>query len=291
MYGVKVEKFSQPAPFLTGLKRLRQGGLTPRGFLFLALDPSGSIHVGVPEDPEQITRIKVGEKLALVWPLEGRYFHFDSIHRLPADFVLWNGDRRLKDPGDAADVAAVVAAFLKGGSAKNVLFGCTPHQPGAWITIGDPNNVIALHEHGFSDVVPVPQGLLARRAMDHRLFFLPFAALLEKRMEQFAPIFESPLGNLLLLERRVMQERLVLSCEQGLIEVNVAALPRVVECSRATSNGSIAVVGRIDGGAFAVTSGSVQPWGLDQLRPALLLGGAGTTLVDLGHALQARPSE
>jgi len=64
----------------------------------------------------------------------------------------------------------------------------------------------------------------------------------------------------------------------------------VVETARATTNGSMAVVGRIDGGAFAVTSGKPQPWGLDEMRPALLVGGAGATLADLGHALAARPS-
>ena len=34
-----------------------------------------------------------------MWPIEGRFFHFDAIHRLPGDFVLWNGDRRLEGPG------------------------------------------------------------------------------------------------------------------------------------------------------------------------------------------------
>ena len=92
-----IEKFSEPTGLYLGLKRLRQAGLTPRGLLFLALGSDGAIHVGVPEDNEQVTQIKVGEKLALVWPLEGRYYHFDAIHRLPGNFVLWNGDRRLKD--------------------------------------------------------------------------------------------------------------------------------------------------------------------------------------------------
>jgi hypothetical protein len=48
----------------------------------------------------------------------------------------------------------------------------------------------------------------------------------------------------------------------------------------------MAVVGRIDGGAFAVTSGKPQPWGLDGMRPALLIGSPGQSLVDLGKALQ-----
>jgi len=107
-------------------------------------------------------------------------------------------------------------------------------------------------------------------------------------VDGWGPVFESPLGNVLLLERRVLADRLVLSCERGLVEVDISQVPRVIETARATSNGSIAVVGRIDGGAFAVTSGKPQPWGLDELRPALLIGGAGARLADLGTALSAR---
>src|SRR5581483_4183969 len=126
-----VEKYTGPASLIQGLKKLRERGITPRGMIFLALSPDGTIHIGVPDDPEQFASLKVGQKLALVWPLEGRFFHYDAVHRLPGDFVLWNGDRRLKDPGDAAEVAQLVASFIKGMSAKNVLFGCTPHQPGS----------------------------------------------------------------------------------------------------------------------------------------------------------------
>jgi hypothetical protein len=285
---VLVEHFPDPAALLRGLKAQRERGLTPRGLLFLALSPDGAIHVGVPADPDEVTQIKVGEKLALVWPLEGRFFHFDAVHRLPADFVLWNGDRRLKDPGTASQVAAIVASFLKGSSTRNVLFGCTPHQAGSWLAESS-RQVVTLHEQGYVEVVPVPSGLLARQGMDPRLFYLPFALLASTgRLDGWGPVFESPLGNILLIERRVMHDRLVLSCEGGLVEVDVSQVPRVVERARATTNGSMAVVGRIDGGAFAVTSGTPQPWGLDELRPALLVGGEGGTLVDLGKALQTR---
>jgi hypothetical protein len=289
MSQILVETFGEPAALLRGLKGLRGSGLTPRGMLFLALSPDGRIHLGLPSDPDQITQIKVGDKLALVWPLEGRFFHFDAIHRLPGDFVLWNGDRRLKDPGDAAQVATLVASFLKGGSARNVLFGCTPHQSGSWLAHG--KDAVALHEQGYVEVVPVPQGLFARRVMDHQLFFHPFAQLAATgRLNNWGPVFASPLGNILLVERRVMNDRLVLSCERGLVEVDVSTVPLVTETARATTNGSMAVVGRVDGGAFAVTSGTPQPWGLDGLRPALLVGGAGATLGDLGRALAARSS-
>ena len=284
MSGVVVEKFTGPASLIQGLKKLRTSGGTPRALLFLALSPDGTIHVAVPADAEQFTSFKVGEKLALVWPLEGRYFHFDSVHRLPGDFVLWNGDRRLKDPGDATEVAQLIASFLKGMSAKNVLFGCTPHQPGSWLAEG--KNVVPLHEQGVCDVVPVAQGLFARRVMDHRLFFLPFAQLASTgRVDGWAPVYEAPLGNLLMLERRVMGDRLVLSCERGLVEVDVSSVPQIRETARATTNGSMGIVGRIDGGAFAVTSGTPQPWGLDETRPALLIGSPGDTLSDLGKAL------
>jgi hypothetical protein len=286
---VNVESFSGPPPLLRGLRAMRERGITPRGLLFLALSPDGTVHVGVPHDPEQITSIKVGEKLALVWPEEGRYYHWDAIHRLPGDFILWNGDRRLKDPGDASEVTQIVASFLKGSNARNVLFGCTPHQPGSWLAHG--RAVVALHEQGVCEVVPVAQGLFARRVMDSHLFYLPFSQLASTgRVDGWSPVFESPLGNILLLERRMLADRLVLSCERGLVEVDVSAVPQVTERARATTNGSMAVVGRIDGGAFAVTSGKPQPWGLDGMRPALLVGAPGQTLVDLGRALQ-QPQE
>jgi hypothetical protein len=284
---VVVESFRGPPPLLRGLRTMRERGITPRGLLFLALSPDGTANVGVPDDPEQITSIKVGEKLALVWPNEGRYYHWDAIHRLPGDFILWNGDRRLKDPGDAAEVTQLVASFLKGSNAKNVLFGCTPHQPGSWLSHG--RTVIPLHEQGVCEVVPTAQGLFARRVMDAHLFYLPFSSLASTgRVDGWSPVFESPLGNILLLERRILGDRLVLSCEQGLVEVDVSQVPGVAERARATTNGSMAVVGRIDGGAFAVTSGKPQPWGLDEMRPALLIGSPGETLIDLGKALAQR---
>ena len=71
--GVRVERFGEPTSLLRGLKELRKKGLTPRGLLFLALSPDGAIHLGIPDDAETITSIKVGEKLALMWPLDERY--------------------------------------------------------------------------------------------------------------------------------------------------------------------------------------------------------------------------
>lgn len=290
MSEVTVERYAEPAAFLRGLAQRRQSGLTPRGLLFLALSPEGGIHVGTPADPARVTSIKVGEKLALVWPAQGRFFHFDAIHRLPGGFLLHNGDRRLKDPGDALEVAQVAGGFLKGLNATNVLFGCTPHVPGSWLSVG--RQTVALHELGFVEVVPVPQGLLARRQVDPHLYFLPTARLLAggrlgASADDWTPVFASPFGNVLLLERRVLGDRLVLSCERGLVEVNVAQVPDVQETLRVSTNGTMAVVGRVDGGAFAVTSGRKEEWGLADLRPALLIGGAGESLVELGKALRA----
>jgi len=291
MPDVLVERFAEPAAFVRGLTRLRQNGLTPRGLLFLALAPDGSVHVGTPGDSERVTSIKVGEKLALVWPEQGRFFHFDAIHRLPGNFTLYNGDRRLKDPGDALEVAQIAASFLKGSNARNVLFGCTPHQPGSWLAIG--RQAVALHELGFVEVVPVAQGLIARRQVDEHLYFLPTHKLvaggrLGGSADDWDRVYGSSLGNILLLERRVLGDKLVLSCENGLVEVNVASIPNVYETLAVRTNGTMAVVGRIDGGAFAVTSGQKEEWGLSDLRPALLIGGEGDSLIELGRALQAR---
>jgi hypothetical protein len=281
---LRIERYSDPPSFLIGLGELRKSGLTPRGLLFLALEPAGAIRLAVPQDLDDGTRIKVGDKLSLEWPLEGRFYHFDAIHRLRDNFYLFNGDRRLKDPGDAVQVAALVAEFLKGSSAKNVFFGCTEHQPGAWLVGGD--QVSALHEAGFVGVVPVLQGLLARRVMDHRLWLRTFALLADtERLDAWQPIYESPFGNVLMVERRIIGNRLVLSCERGLVELDVSDVPRVDERARVPMSMGFAVVGRVENEAFAVTQGKIEPWGLSGVRPAVLIGAAGASLAALGQAL------
>ena len=134
MFATRVYHYRDPAAVILGLKELRKQGLTPRGLLFVGLDPRGETYIAVPEDLDAVSSIKVGDKLSLVAPWEGRYFHFDAVHRLPGDTVLWNGDRRLGDTGSAPEVACAIAEWLKGSSAKNVFLGCTPHQPGSWWT-------------------------------------------------------------------------------------------------------------------------------------------------------------
>src|SRR5690349_24757926 len=103
MFSTRVYHYRDPAAVILGLKELRKQGLTPRGLLFVALDPRGETYIAVPEDLDAVGNIRVGDKLSLVPPWEGRYFHFDAVHRLPGDSVLWNGDRRLGDTGSAPE--------------------------------------------------------------------------------------------------------------------------------------------------------------------------------------------
>ena len=115
MFATRVYHYRQPAAVILGLKELRKQGLTPRGLLFIALDSRGETYIVVPEDLDAVASIRVGDKLSLVPPLEGLYFHFDAVHRLPGDNVLWNGDRRLGDTGSAPEVACALSELLRVG--------------------------------------------------------------------------------------------------------------------------------------------------------------------------------
>jgi hypothetical protein len=287
MPAMKVLHYKDPPTLLIGLGELRRTGLTPRGLLFLAIEHSGTIHVAVPEDIDLGVQVKVGEKLGLAFPLEGRYFHYDSVHRLRDGCFLINGDRRLPHPGNYIEVAGLVSEFLKGAGAKNVFFGCTPHQPGSWLRVDGSS--IALHEAGFVEAVPVRGGLIARRIMDHQLWQLETS----KKLDDWQPVFASPLGNVVMLERRIINDRLVLTCERGLVEVDVGRLPEVKEIDRVAMKIGFAVVGRVENAAFAVTQGKPEPWGLDGIRPAVLIGAQGGSLQALGAALAeaAKPRE
>ena len=96
------------------------------------------------------------------------------------------------------------------------------------------------------------------------------------------------MGNILLIERRVLQYRLVLTCERGLIEIDVSHLPDlVIETARVPMRSGFGVVGRIDGGAFAVTAGTIEPWGLTNMSPAMLVGSPTESLLDLPKTLRA----
>jgi len=286
MIAVRSLRYPNVPTLLRGVTDLRRAGVTPRGLLFLAVDDGGVTHLGVPENVDEVEKIKVGHKLSLDWGAGSeRRYYFDSIHRLGDKLTLFNGDRRLGNCASAVEVAVVASMFLKASSAKNVFFGCTPHQPGSWLARGEDDS-IALHQHGYVEVVPAPQGLIARRTLDEHLFFLPAAEDGSyPYLDSWLEVYASPLGNILMLERRIVGNCLVLTCEHGLVEVNVSTLPTVRELRRVELRGGFGVVGRVDGGSFAVTAGTVEPWGFSELKPALLIGAEGTTLSELAAAL------
>jgi len=292
MFATRVYHYRDPAAVILGLKELRKQGLTPRGLLFVALDPRGETNIAVPEDLDAVASIRVGDKLSLVSPFEGRLFHFDAVHRLPSDTVLWNGDRRLGDTGSAPEVACAISEWLKGSSAKNVFLGCTPHVPGSWWTVDHLSAVTELHQLGFLDCVVTSNGILARKIDSPLLYHLEFQALAQhgSPTEGWTEVFTSELGNILLVERRVLQYRLVITCERGLIEIDVSHLPDlVIETARVPMRSGFGVVGRIDNGAFAVTSGTVEPWGLTNMSPAMLVGSPTESLLELPKTLRAMP--
>ena len=292
MFPTKIYHYRDPAAVILGLKELRKQGLTPRGLLFVALDPRGETSVVVPEDFDAVASVRVGDKLSLICPLEGRFFHFDAVHRLPGDSVLWNGDRRLADTGSAPEVACALSEWLKGSSAKNVFLGCTPHVPGSWWAADHLSIVTELHSLGFLDCVVTTTGIIARKIDDKRLFHLEFSALsqLGSPVDGWEEVFASEMGNILLVERRVLQYRLVITCERGLVEIDVSHLPElVIETARVPMRSGFGVVGRIDGGAFAVTSGTVEPWGLTNMSPAMLVGSPTESLLELPRTLRAMP--
>jgi hypothetical protein len=294
MFPTRVYHYRDPAAVILGLKELRKQGLTPRGLLFVALDPRGESYLAVPEDLDAVATIKVGDKLSLVPPWEGRYFHFDAVHRLPGDTVLWNGDRRLGDTGSAPEVACAISEWLKGSSAKNVFLGCAAHVPGSWWSVDHMSTVIELHGMGFLDCVVTTTGILARKIDDRRLFHLEFQTLAQNGTpsEGWTEVFTSEMGNILLVERRVLQYRLVLTCERGLVEIDVSHLPDlVIETARVPMRSGFGVVGRIDNGAFAVTAGTIEPWGLTNMSPAMLVGSPTESLLDLPKTLRAMPLE
>ncbi|HEY0988701.1 MAG TPA: hypothetical protein VGD80_16660 [Kofleriaceae bacterium] len=294
MFATRVHRYREPAGVIRGLKELRKQGLTPRGLLFVALDPRGETYIVVPEDLDAVASIRVGDKLSLVPPLEGRYYHFDAVHRLPGDSVLWNGDRRLTEAGSASEVATALSVWLKGSSAKNVFLGCTPHVPGSWWTLHQNAAVAELHTLGFLDCVVASHGILARKIDDPRLFLLGFPTLTQQGHPNtgWVEVFTSELGNILLVERRVLHYRIVLTCERGLVEIDISHLPDlVIETARVPMRSGFGVVGRIDNGAFAVTVGTIESWGLTNMNAATLVGSPIASLLELPRMLQAIPGD
>jgi hypothetical protein len=152
-----------------------------------------------------------------------------------------------------------------------------------------------LHAAGLVDTVVTQSGLLARRIGEPSLFHLDFATLRSDGVRgQWTEVYRSSLGNILMMERRVINYTLVLSCENGLAEIELSGLPeKVTETQRATENVSgLGVVGRIDGGSFAVCRGTVEPWGLANVTPAELVGSGTQRLADLPRAIaDAMPTD
>lgn len=288
--GSIVYKYRDPVAVVLGLRELRRKGLTPRGICFVALDPRGETHIVVPQNLDLVADLKVGDKLSLECPLEGRFYHFDAVHRLPGDSVLFTGDRRLSDTGSAAEVACAISEWLKGSSAKNVFLGCTPHQPGAWWTLDQNGPTYDFHAAGFVDCVVSTTGVIARRIGEQHLYCREFRAFASNSspFEGWQRCFTSEYGNILMLERRIQNYRLVLTCQQGLIEIDVSTLPdSALETARVPLRSGFGVVGRIDGGAFAVTAGRVEDWGLADVSQAMLVGSPNQTLLDLPKTLRA----
>ncbi|MCP4449169.1 MAG: hypothetical protein GY811_28130 [Myxococcales bacterium] len=288
MIPAKVFHFREPAAAIIGFQEFSKRGITPRSILFISLDTRGECHVAIPQASAEVGQIRVGDKMSCETPWEGRYYHFDAIHRLPGDTVLWNGDRRLDDTGSATEIAYGVSRWLKQQGTKNMFLGCTPHQPGSWWISDERSPVSDLHASGLVDAVVTTSGLLARRIGEPGLFYLDFASLRSHGIrDNWTKIYTSDLGNILMLERRVINYSLVLSCERGLVELDISGLPEsITEKQRTTSESSgLGVVGRIDGGAFAVCRGDVEPWGLARITPAQLVGSSNQRLSELPAAM------
>ena len=289
MIATRLLHFRSALGFVRGLQDLHSEGLCARGMMCLALDEYGDVRMQVAEDLETVSSLKVGMKLGVPRPFSGRFFYFDAIHPIGRKTAVVNGDRRIGQYASMADVAVLVSAFVtRSASEQSVFFGCAPHQPGSWWV--QDTTIVALHERGFVEIVPTDAGLVARRTVDSGLYFLPEDAAISGSVRQWQRVFESSLGNILMVERRVKDNRLVLSCQHGLIEVNLKGLPKVKQETTIELEAGYAVIGRMTDGPFAVTRGEPRDWGLDDMRPAILLGSRGGSLKELGKLLRKNPS-
>jgi len=283
MIPTTIYNYRSPFGLTRGLREICRSGYGTRRLLFVAFDEHSDVHLAVADSLQDVARIKVGNKLALPWPFAGRHFYLDAVHPVARRTAVVNGDRRIGSLAGLIDTAALMAAFVQQAGDESVFFGCTPHQPGSWWVKDE--TATALHQRGYVDLVPCGRGLVARRTVDDGFYFLPKEEAVAGKLFDWQRVYVSPLGNLLMLERRVVKNRLVLSCQRGLIELAIEELPRVQEVGRISSTAGFAVVGRVTDGAFAVTRGTPTDWGLDQLRPADLVGSRGTSFKELGRLL------
>jgi len=278
-------RYKSALAMIKGLKDLFEEGLRPREVMFVAFDPRGDVHLEIPAHIHDVQRLKVGHKLTLAWPFDvQKSFYLDAVHPMPDKSVIINGDRRIGRFSSLIDVASLVSWFVNEAQDESIFFGSAPHQPGSWYVRGEEYD--ALHLRGYVDIVHAGQGLLARRVMDPGLFFLPIEEAARGNMEPWQRIFDSTLGNVLMLEHRLLYDQLVMSCQEGLVEVDLYELPRVHESGRFTIRGGFGVLGRITGGAFAVTRGVPMDWGIDNMQPAVLVGSAGCSFLELRKLLR-----
>lgn len=277
--------FPSSVALVRGLRTLRAQGVHGRDLLFLALNERGEAHLAVSEPAAG--KLKVGQKLTIEAPFAGRVFYFDAVHPLGKRTAVVNGDRRIGQLANLVDAAALVSGYIDDMDASSVFFGSTPHQPGSWWV--QDTQAIALHQRGFVEIVPLPAGLVARRTVDSGLFFLPADSAIAGDVKQWQRVFDSALGNVLMVERRPKGGCLVLSCQRGLIEVDLSNLPKVKTVHTIELPGGYAVLGRITEGGFAVSRGTARDWGFDDLGPASLLGSRNENLKTLAKLLTKHP--
>jgi hypothetical protein len=267
---VAIRHYPNSFAFGTGLKEEYEKGLTVRDLVFLALDEQGSVYLGVcVDEAEPGAALRVGSKLAMVWPGKERVFHFDAIHFAAGEILAVNGDRRLRQVSLLFDVADLVARFARAQRHRSIFFGCTPHQPGSWLLTKD--DTVGLHEAGYVELVPSRKGVLARRIYDEGLYFLDKDGVVADPRQRWQRIYHSPLGCVLMVERRIKHGRLALSCQDGLIELDVSDLPQIKEVSRIEHRGGNCILGRTSDGLFALSHGRPQNWGYEDLQPAQLV--------------------
>lgn len=289
MVEIRTLRFASSVALVRGLRRLRAEGVRGRSLLFLALSERGEAFLaieGAAHDGKP-PKLKVGQKLTLDPPFAGRMFYFDAVHPLGQRTAIVNGDRRIGQLANLVDAAALVSGYVDDMDGESVFFGCTPHQPGSWWI--HETEAIPLHARGFVEIVPVEAGLLARRTVDAGIYFLPSDAAIAGDVGQWQRVFDSTLGNVLMLERRPRGGKLVLSCQRGLIEIGLGDLPLIKDVTTLPLVGGYAVLGRITDGGFAVSRGTALDWGFDALAPASLIGSRGDNLKALGKLIAKRP--
>jgi len=264
-------EFSSGYAFVQGVKALARDGITPDDLVFVAFDPHGRVKLQVVRYRGRRPGHGTGHKLTLASPFGDEMYYLDAVHPVDDHTLVVNGDRRIGGLALLPDVATWLAWFVRKAGRRAVFFGCTPHMPGSWWVQGR-DRTEPLHGRGYVDLVLHPtHGLLARRSLDPHLYLLDMVSARRGDLDRWARVYTSPLGNLLMLERRVIGHRLLLTCEHGLVELDLGGLPAVRETGLERMTGGLAVVGRTTDGAFAVTRGVVREWGLEAVKPAVLV--------------------